>query len=64
MKYGEAVNRPDRESRTEEIANEHSRMLKNTVFEAVDKESVPSGTKIIDSTWACKLKSNGTACSK
>ena len=34
-------------------------MLKNKVFEAVDKESVPSGTKIIDRMWTCNLKSNG-----
>ena len=31
-------------------------MLKNKVFKAVGKESVPSGTTIIDSTWTCKLK--------
>ena len=35
-------------------------MLKNNVFEAVDRENIPPGTKVIDSTWACKLKSNGT----
>ena len=26
-------------------------MLKNNVFEEVDRDSVPRGTKIIDSTW-------------
>ena len=35
-------------------------MSKNNISEAVDKDSIPSGTKVIDSTWACKLKSNGT----
>ena len=34
-------------------------MSKNNIFEAVDKYSIPHGTKVIDSTWACKLKSNG-----
>ena len=34
-------------------------MLKNNVFEAVDRASIPRGTKVIDSMWACKLKSNG-----
>ena len=34
-------------------------MLKNNVFEAVDRNGIPRGTKVIDSTWACKLKSNG-----
>ena len=33
-------------------------MLKNNVFEAVDRDSIPRGTKVIDSIWACKLKSN------
>ena len=35
-------------------------MFKNKVFQAFDKESVPSGTNIIDSTCACKLKNNWT----
>ena len=35
-------------------------MLKNNVFKAVDRDSIPRGTKVIDSMWACKLKSNGT----
>ena len=34
-------------------------MLKNRVFKAMDKSEVPDGNKVIDSTWACKLKSNG-----
>ena len=34
-------------------------MLKNEVFEAVEKKDLPLGTKVIDSTWACKKKSNG-----
>ena len=39
-------------------------MLKSNVFEAVDKESIPPETKVIDSTWTCKLKSNVTKCSR
>ena len=34
--------------------------MKNNVFEAVDKENLPPGTKLVDSTWTRKLKSNGT----
>ena len=34
--------------------------MKNNVFEAVDKENIPPGTKLVDRIWACKLKSNGT----
>ena len=35
-------------------------MLKNHIFEVVDKENIPTGTKLVDSTWAFKLKSNAT----
>ena len=59
VRYREAVNGPAGESWKKEIVDEHNRMLKNKVFEAVDKESVPSGTKIIDRMWTCNLKSNG-----
>ena len=48
VKYQEVVNGPDEESRKEEIVNDHNRMLKNNVFEAVDKECIPPGNKIID----------------
>ncbi len=37
-------------------------MLKNKVFETVLKKDLPPGTKIIDSVWAMKKKSNGTLC--
>ena len=56
MKYQKAVNGPDGESWKEEIVNEHNRMLKTKVFEAVDKEIIPHGTKLVDSAWACKLE--------
>ena len=35
-------------------------MIKNKVFKAVERSSLPPGTKVINSTWACKKKSNGT----
>ena len=35
-------------------------MVKNDVLKAVPREKLPKGTKTIDSTWACKQKSNGT----
>ena len=34
-------------------------MLKNEVFQAIEKSELPEGAKVIDSTWACKKKSNG-----
>ncbi len=35
-------------------------MVKNQVFEEVNKNDLPEGAKVIDSTWACKKKSTGT----
>ena len=60
MKYEQAINGPDGPEWIKEIANEHNRMVKNKVFEPVKIKDLPAGTKAIDSTWACKKKSNGT----
>jgi hypothetical protein len=59
MKYEEAINGPDRKAREKEIENEHERMVKNDAWEPVKKSLLPKGTKLIDSTWACKKKSTG-----
>jgi hypothetical protein len=32
-------------------------MVKNDAWEPVKKSSLPKGTKVIDSTWACTKKS-------
>ena len=50
MTSKEAVHEPDGESWKKLIVNEHNIMLKNKVFEAFDKDSLPPGTKPIDST--------------
>jgi hypothetical protein len=34
-------------------------MVKNNAWEPVKKSLLPKGTKVIDSTWACKNKSTG-----
>jgi hypothetical protein len=34
-------------------------MVANKVFEVVLRKDLPAGTKIIDSVWAMKKKSNG-----
>ena len=60
MKYNQAINGPDGEAWKEEIKNEHERMVKHKVFEVIDRADLPEGAKAIDSTWACKKKSNGT----
>ena len=60
MKYKQAINGPDSEKWKAEIENEHNRMVENKVFTVIKKSELEPGTKIIDSTWACKKKSNGT----
>jgi hypothetical protein len=40
----------------------HDQMVKNDVWEPVKKNSLPKGTKVIDSTWVCKNKSMGKLC--
>jgi hypothetical protein len=57
IKYKGAINGPDRKAWEKEIENEHDRMVKNDAWELVKKSSLPKGTKVIDSTWACKKKS-------
>jgi len=39
-------------------------MLANKVFEVVLRNDLQAGTKIIDSVWAMKKKSNGTLCGR
>jgi hypothetical protein len=37
-------------------------MVKNDAWEPVKKSSLPKGTKVMDSTWACKNKSTRKLC--
>jgi hypothetical protein len=60
MKYSAAIGGPDGDTWKEEIKNEHERMKKHGVFKEVKRQDVPAEVKIIDSTWACKKKGNGT----
>ena len=60
MKYKETISHPDGEAWKVEILNEYKRMVANNVFEAVNIKDLSPSTTIIDSTWACKRKSNGT----
>ncbi len=60
MKYNEAIHGPNGKAWKQEIKNEHIRMVKNQVFEEVNKNDLPEGTKVIDSTWVCKKKNTGT----
>jgi hypothetical protein len=62
MKYKEVINGPDREAWTKEIENKHDQMVKNDVWEPVKKNSLPRGTKVINSMWMCKKESTAKLC--
>ena len=59
MKYQEAINGPDGKAWAIECDKEHDRMLKNNVFQVVERRSLEPGVKVIDSTWNLKKKSSG-----
>ena len=58
MKYDEAM-ATDREGWTKAVEEEHDRMVTNNVWRPIKLSELPKDTKILTSTWACKLKSNG-----
>ena len=62
MKYKEAINGSDRKAWEKEIESEHDCMVKNDAWELVKKSLLPKGTKVIDSTWACKKKRAPESC--
>jgi hypothetical protein len=41
MKYDQAINRPEAEACKAKIDNEHDRMVKNKVFQEVQREDLP-----------------------
>jgi hypothetical protein len=45
-----------------EFENKYQRMVANEMFEMVLCKDLPVGTKIIDSVWAMKKKSNDMLC--
>ena len=59
MKYHEAMN-ADNVGWTKAVEEEHERMIKNNVWTPVKLQDLPKDTKVLTTTWACKLKSNGT----
>ena len=58
MKYKEAM-ATDKKGWTKAVEEEHERMVTNGVWKAVKRDNIPSRAKVLTSTWACKLKSNG-----
>ena len=60
MKYKEAMKTKDKEKWTQAVQEELQRFKKHDVFDVVKLEDVPPGVKMLTTTWAMKLKSNGT----
>ena len=59
MNYKKAMSALDRAKWDKAVAEEHARMVEHRVWMAVKASTMPKGSKIIDTTWAMKKKSNG-----
>jgi len=59
MKFKQAMKTVDKEHWQRAVGEEHARMQKHKVWEAVKREEVPADVKVLTSTWAMKKKSNG-----
>ena len=59
MKYEEAMAK-DPDGWGKAVKKEYDRMKEHEVFQAVKKEDVPKGAKVLTSTWAMKQKADGT----
>lgn len=60
MNYKAAMKTADKPKWDQAVEEEHDRMVKMGVWEAVPKNKVPKDAKVISTTWAMKKKSNGT----
>jgi hypothetical protein len=60
LNYKQAMEGPDKAQWQKAVVEEHDRMVKMDVWEAVPPEKLPKGSKPIGTSWACKKKSNGT----
>jgi hypothetical protein len=60
MTYNKAINGSDGERWKAEVENEYQQMVNCKVFKPAPKSDLPPRTKIIDSVWVMKKKSNGT----
>jgi len=59
MKYNAAMQTKDKVKWEQAVEKEHERMVDNDVWEPVKKSEIPSGTKVLTSTWAMKKKASG-----
>jgi hypothetical protein len=59
LNYKQLMESPYRDKYVEGIDEEQYKMSHNEVFE-VNVDDIPPGTKLLDSTWANKLKADGS----
>ena len=59
MKYKEAMATSKQKEWKQAVGEELDRFIANDVFEAVKLKDLPKGVKMLTSTWAMKMKSNG-----
>jgi hypothetical protein len=62
LNYEQAMGGSNKGKWLESMDEEKGHFDKHKVVEAVQRNQVPDGTRIMTSTWACKKKSNGTYC--
>jgi hypothetical protein len=60
LNYKQSMESPYRDKYVEGIDEEHYKMSRNEVFEEINVDNIPPGTKLLDSTWANKLKTDGS----
>jgi Reverse transcriptase (RNA-dependent DNA polymerase) len=59
VKYNQAMKGPDKTQWEVAMKEEYNRMIKNKVWKAVPRASVPKEATILSSTWAMKKKASG-----
>jgi hypothetical protein len=59
LNYKQAIESADSAKWKEAVEEEYKRMISNNVWQAINKNQVPAGAKILTCTWAMKKKANG-----
>jgi hypothetical protein len=59
LNYKQSMESLYRDRYVEGIDEEQYKMSRNEVFEEVHVDDIPPGTKLLDSTWANKLRADG-----
>jgi hypothetical protein len=60
LNYKQSMDSPYRDKYVEGIDEEQYKMSRNEVFEEVNVDDIPAGTRLLDSTMANKMKADGS----